>query len=455
MSSSQPRVGMVSLGCPKALVDSERILTRLKNDGYDIVGDYAGADLVVVNTCGFIDSAKAESLEAIREALNENGRVVVTGCLSNADKELQQKFPELLSISGPQQYDSVVNAVHQYLPPKARQAGELYPQLPEAGLKLTPAHYAYLKVSEGCNHTCSFCIIPDLRGKLVSRTIDDVLKEALALKANGVKELLIVAQDTSAYGLDLKYQKMPWLNRTLETRFQTLCEELAKLGMWIRLHYVYPYPHVDHVIPLMNQQVNGGGLLPYLDIPFQHAHPEILKAMKRPASSENVLKRIQHWRSICPDLTIRSTFITGFPGESEAHFEHLLEFLEQAQINRAGCFKYSEVEGAKSNALPNHVDEATKEARWHRLMQLQSEISAELLAKKIGSKQKIILDECSGTQCIGRTQGDAPDIDGRVIIEGKNNFRMGDIVELKITSSDDFDLFVNLEKQNQIRLHNV
>ena len=316
------KVGFVSLGCPKALVDSERILTQLKGDGYEISADYQGSDIVVVNTCGFIDEAKAESLEAIEEAINENGRVVVTGCLTKADHKLQEKFPNILSLSGPQQYETVVNAVHQHLPIKK---SVVYPPLPSIGIKLTPKHYAYLKISEGCNHKCSFCIIPSLRGKLLSRPLTAILQEAEQLTQSGVQELLIIAQDTSAYGLDLKYEKTQWKGETLTTNFQTLCEQLAKLGIWIRLHYVYPYPHVDKVIHLMNE----GFLLPYLDIPFQHADPEILKAMKRPASSENVLKRIKAWRAICPDINIRSTFIVGFPGETEQHFQNLLDFLDE------------------------------------------------------------------------------------------------------------------------------
>lgn len=449
MSTKVQKVGMVSLGCPKALVDSERILTTLKQDGYDIVGDYQGADIVVVNTCGFIDSAKEESLQAISEALNENGKVIVTGCLSNADKNLKEKFPSLLSVSGPQQYDTVVKAVRQYLPASQNARAEtIYPKLPASGIKLTPRHYAYLKVSEGCNHKCTFCIIPSLRGKLDSRRIDDVLKEAETLKNDGVKELLIVAQDTSAYGLDLKYEEALWKGKSIKTQFQSLCENLASLGIWVRLHYVYPYPHVDKIIPLMNQ----GNLLPYLDIPFQHAHPDILKAMKRPASSENVLQRIQAWRAMCPDITLRSTFIVGFPGETEAHFENLLEFLEEAQLDRVGCFKYSKVDGAVSNALANHVDEDIKEERWHALMQLQADISSARLAKKIGSKQQVIIDQASPYECKARSKGDAPDIDGQVIISGLNTFQAGDIVEVKITGADDFDLFADLTSKTNEKI---
>jgi len=454
MNTKPQKVGMVSLGCPKALVDSERILTTLKNDGYEIVGDYAGADIVVVNTCGFIDSAKEESLQAISEALSENGKVIVTGCLSNADKNLKEKFPNLLSVSGPQQYDTVVKAVRQHLPASQNaQAGNLYPKLPASGIKLTPRHYAYLKVSEGCNHKCTFCIIPSLRGKLDSRRIDDVLREAELLKNDGVKELLIVAQDTSAYGLDIKYEEAVWNGKTVKTQFQSLCEQLAALGIWVRLHYVYPYPHVDKVIPLMNE----GYLLPYLDIPFQHSHPDILKAMKRPASSENVLKRIEAWRDICPDITLRSTFIVGFPGETDAHFENLLEFLEEAQLDRVGCFKYSKVDGAVSNALANHVDEEIKEQRWHELMELQANISRDRLAKKVGGKEKIIIDQAAPYECFGRSRGDAPDIDGQVIITGLNTYKAGDIIELKITGSDDFDLFVDLNTKStgKISLSNL
>jgi len=439
----QQKVGMVSLGCPKALVDSERILTTLKSDGYEIIGDYDGADVVVVNTCGFIDSAKEESLQAIDEALNENGKVIVTGCLSAADNTLEERFPNLLSVSGPQQYDTVVNAVRKHFPiSQNANTHEIYPHIPESGIKLTPRHYAYLKVSEGCNHKCTFCIIPSLRGRLDSRRIDDVLKEAVALKNDGVKELLIVAQDTSAYGLDIKYQEAMWQDRKIKSQFQTLCKELSQLGIWVRLHYVYPYPHVDKIIPLMNE----GNLLPYLDIPFQHAEPEILKAMKRPASSENVMTRIKTWREICPDINLRSTFIVGFPGETEAHFESLLDFLREARLDRVGCFKYSQVDGAVSNALASHVNETVKEQRWHRLMQVQAEISRDRLAQKIGRTEAIIIDEASPYTCIGRTRGDAPDIDGRVIIQGKNTYQSGDIINLAIDNSDDFDLFVDLEK---------
>jgi ribosomal protein S12 methylthiotransferase len=454
MNIKNQKVGMVSLGCPKALVDSERILTTLTSEGYDIVGDYDGADLVIVNTCGFIDSAKAESLQAINEALSENGKVIVTGCLSKADQQLQEKFPELLSISGPQQYDTVVKAVRQHLPnSQTVQNSNLYPNLPASGIKLTPRHYAYLKVSEGCNHKCTFCIIPSLRGKLDSRRIDQVLQEAEALKNDGVKELLIVAQDTSAYGLDIKYEQAIWNGKTIKTQFQTLCEELSQLGIWVRLHYVYPYPHVDKIIPLMNE----GSLLPYLDIPFQHSHPDILKAMKRPASSENVLKRVQTWREICPDINLRSTFIVGFPGETEQHFQHLLEFLHEAKLDRAGCFKYSKVDGAVSNKLHNHVDEEIKEQRWHDFMETQTKISRQQLAKKVGKKESIIIDESSPFECFGRSRGDAPDIDGRVIIQGSNTFKPGDIIEAKITNSDDFDLFVDLNSKStdKISLENL
>lgn len=434
---SKNKVGFVSLGCPKALVDSERILTQLKTDGYSIAGDYQGADIVVVNTCGFIDAAKAESIEAIQEALDENGQVIVTGCLSKADKNLSEKFPQILSISGPQQYDTVVNAVHQHLPIKESIA---YSGLPESGIKLTPPHYSYLKVSEGCNHKCSFCIIPSLRGKLESRALDSILKEAESLKQSGTKELLIIAQDTSAYGLDLKYEETSWRGQKLKTNFQTLCEQLAKLGIWVRLHYVYPYPHVDKVIHLMSE----GHLLPYLDIPFQHAHPEILKAMKRPASSENVLTRINKWREICPDITLRSTFIVGFPGETDAHFESLLQFLDDAQLDRAGCFKYSQVDGAKSNLLDKHVEESVKEERWQRLMEHQSNISAKKLQTKIGTKIEIIIDEASGTEATGRSKGDAPDIDGKIFINNGEYYTPGQIVQLTITDTDQFDCYVGV-----------
>lgn len=418
------RVGFVSLGCPKALVDSERILTQLRAEGYELVSGYNEAHLVVVNTCGFIESAVDESLDAIGEALAENGKVIVTGCLGAKKEVILARHPQVLSITGPQAYEDVLRAVHEHLPPTQDPFLSL---VPPQGIKLTPRHYAYLKISEGCNHRCTFCIIPSLRGGLVSRPLTEIMVEAQKLKAAGVQELLIISQDTSAYGADLK-----------SLQFQELCEAFGELGIWVRLHYVYPYKHVDEIIPLMQQ----GLILPYLDIPFQHANARILKLMRRPASAENNLERILAWRAICPELTIRSTFIVGFPGETEEEFEELLDFLEAAQLDRVGCFKYSPVEGAKANDLPDPVPEAVKEERYHRLMSLQAEISRERLAAKRGKTMWVLIDEVREDALVGRTQGDAPDIDGVVYVElTETPVKPGQFIEVMIKDSDDYDLF--------------
>ncbi|MBT5923029.1 MAG: 30S ribosomal protein S12 methylthiotransferase RimO [Cellvibrionales bacterium] len=438
MSENSSKVGFVSLGCPKALVDSERILTQLKIDGYDVVPSYDDADIVVVNTCGFIDSAKQESLDAIGEALKENGKVIVTGCMGAKADDIIQVHPNVLNVSGPHAYEEVVSAVHEHVPNK-RIIDPFVDLVPPQGVKLTPRHYAYLKISEGCNHRCSFCIIPSMRGDLVSRPIGDVLEEAERLAAAGVKELLVISQDTSAYGVDSKYKTSFWNGRPVSARMQSLCECLAELGIWVRLHYVYPYPHVDKVIPLMAE----GKILPYLDIPFQHASTSILKSMKRPAAAENNLKRIQAWRSICPELTIRSTFIVGFPGETEEDFNCLLDFLDEAQLDRVGCFQYSPVEGAAANALPGIVADSLKQERWERFMEKQQGISAARLQAKIGSTQKVIIDgiDEENDRLIGRSSADAPEIDGLVHIEADGEFKPGDFVDVKIDNADDYDLY--------------
>ena len=435
MSRQNPKVGFVSLGCPKALVDSERILTQLRVEGYDIVQTYDDADVVVVNTCGFIDAAVEESLDAIGEAMAENGKVIVTGCLGAKADVIREAHPDVLSISGPQDYASVMTAVHAQVPPKHDPFLDL---VPPQGLKLTPKHYAYLKISEGCNHRCSFCIIPSMRGDLVSRPVDQVLIEAEKLVKGGVKELLVISQDTSAYGVDLKYAEREWRGRSYRTRMKELCEGLSELGVWTRLHYVYPYPHVDEVVPLMAQ----GKLLPYLDIPFQHASPRILKLMKRPANAEKVLERLRRWREICPEITVRSTFIVGFPGETDADFEMLLDWLDEAKIERAGCFKYEPVNGARSNEMGlEQVPQEIKEARWHRFMQRQQKISANLLQKKVGKRLPVIIDEANGTAAKGRTKYDAPEIDGSVHIQSRRPLRTGDIVTVKIDRADAYDLY--------------
>ena len=438
MSSPTSKVGFVSLGCPKALVDSERILTQLKIDGYEVVPSYHDADVVVVNTCGFIDSAKQESLDAIGEALNENGKVIVTGCMGANAEDITGVHPNVLSVTGPHAYEEVVSAVHEYVP-NTHAPNPFIDLVPPQGVKLTPRHYAYLKISEGCNHRCSFCIIPSMRGDLVSRPIGDVMDEAERLVQASVKELLVISQDTSAYGVDSKYQTGFWNGRPVNTRMQSLCECLGELGVWVRLHYVYPYPHVDKVIPLMAE----GKILPYLDIPFQHASPSLLKSMKRPAAAENNLKRIQAWREICPELTVRSTFIVGFPGETEQDFEHLLAFLREAQLDRVGCFEYSPVEGATANALPGVVPDELKRERWERFMETQQTISAARLQNKIGSVQSVIVDgvDEEHDRLIGRSKADAPEIDGLVYVEADGEFSAGDIIKVRVNNADDYDLY--------------
>ena len=438
-----PRVGVVSLGCPKALVDSERILTQLRVEGYELVPTYDDADVVVVNTCGFIDSAVAESLDAIAEAMAENGKVIVTGCLGKRSEMIREQFPEVLSISGPQDYGSVMSAVHAALPPKHDPFIDLLPRRAagdDIGIKLTPRHYAYLKISEGCNHRCSFCIIPSMRGELVSRPVDEVLREAERLVVRGgVKELLVISQDTSAYGVDLRYAEREWRGRPYQTRMRALCEGLSELGVWTRLHYVYPYPHVDDTIPLMAQ----GKLLPYLDIPFQHASPRILRLMKRPGAVDRVRERIARWRGICPELAIRSTFIVGFPGETEAEFEELLDFLREVRLDRVGAFAYSPVEGAAANALPDPVPGEVKQERLARFMDVQAEISAQKLEAKVGGVQRCLVDLVDGELAIARTMADAPEIDGVVQIQNglEAGLQAGDFVDVQIMGSDEHDLY--------------
>ena len=434
-----PRVGMVSLGCPKALVDSERILTKLRADGYQMSPDYAGADVVLVNTCGFLDSAKEESLEAIGEAIAENGRVVVTGCMGNEADVIRARFPGVLAVTGPQQYDEVVAAVHAAAPPIPNAYLDLVPQADiGAGLKLTPRHYSYVKISEGCNHRCAFCIIPAIRGDLVSRRPDAILREAEKLVAAGTKELLVISQDTSAYGLDLKHAEWPWKGAPVRAHMTDLARELGKLGAWVRLHYVYPYPHVDRVIPLMAE----GLVLPYLDIPFQHASPKILRSMKRPANEARVLERLQGWREICPDIAIRSTFVVGFPGETEEDFSYLMDWLQEAQLDRVGAFRFEPVEGAAANVLPDQVPEELKEERYARLMDLTARISAEKLAAKVGRTLDVIIDEVGDEGgATGRSKADAPEIDGNVHLRDAGHLTPGDIVEVQIEDSDEHDLF--------------
>ncbi|NNM50633.1 MAG: 30S ribosomal protein S12 methylthiotransferase RimO [Pseudomonadales bacterium] len=440
MPQHQPKVGFVSLGCPKALVDSERILTQLRTEGYELVSNYDGADLVVVNTCGFIDRAKAESLDAIGEALKENGRVIVTGCMGVHADEIRRAHPRVLAITGPQQYEQVVGAVHQFLPPPIHH--NPYTDLvPPQGIRLTPRHYAYLKISEGCNHRCSFCIIPSLRGDLVSRPAGDVMAEAERLVQSGVKELLVISQDTSAYGVDLRYRLDFWNGQPVKTRLTDLCEALGSLGVWVRLHYVYPYPHVDAILPLMAQ----GKILPYLDIPFQHASPRILQLMKRPAHAENTLLRLKAWREICPDLTLRSTFIVGFPGETEAEFQELLDWMDEAQLDRVGCFTYSAVDGAAANALPDAVPETVKQERYERFMEHAQNISRSKLAEKVGKTLQVVIDEIDveAGVAIARGPGDAPEIDGNVFIEspGADKLTVGSFIHVSITEADDYDLY--------------
>jgi len=434
---STSRIGFVSLGCPKALVDSERILTKLRAEGYELSPTYRDADLVVVNTCGFIDAAVEESLDAIGEALRENGKVVVTGCLGAREDEIRARHPAVLKITGAHAYEEVVAAVHEHLPP----AHDPYVDLvPPEGIKLTPRHYAYLKISEGCNHRCTFCIIPSLRGDLVSRPIGEVMNEAKRLVAAGVKELLVVSQDTSAYGVDRAYRTDFWNGRPLKTRFYDLARALGELDVWVRLHYVYPYPHVDEVIPLMAE----GKILPYLDIPFQHASERILKLMKRPAATENVLARIRRWRDICPDLTLRSTFIVGFPGETEEDFEELLDFLDVAQLDRVGCFAYSPVQGAVANDLPDPVPEDVKQERLARFMEFQAHISADRLEARVGRRERVLIDEVVEEGAVGRCRADAPEIDGQVFIDGATHLKVGEWVEVEIEEADEHDMWAHL-----------
>ena len=428
-----PRVGFVSLGCPKALVDSESILTQLRAEGYDIAPSYEGSDLVVVNTCGFIDSAVEESLDAIGEALAENGKVIVTGCLGAKGNIVRETHPRVLAVTGPHATPEVMAAVHKHLP---RPHDPFMDLVPAQGIRLTPRHYAYLKISEGCNHRCTFCIIPSMRGDLVSRPVGDVMKEAEALVKSGVKELLVISQDTSAYGVDVKYRTGFWGGKPLRTRMTELCQALGELGVWVRLHYVYPYPHVDEVIPLMAE----GRILPYLDVPFQHASPRILKLMKRPASTEKNLERIRAWRAACPDITIRSTFIAGFPGETEAEFEETLQFLREARLDRVGCFAYSPVAGARANELPDPVPETLREERRARFMELQAAISREKLRGKIGRTLEVMVDDVDGATAIARSHGDAPEIDGVVRVARTRGWKAGHLARVKITAATEHDL---------------
>jgi len=434
-AADTPGVGFVSLGCPKALVDSERILTRLRADGYRISPSYQGADVVVVNTCGFIDSAREESLDAIAEAMAENGRVIVTGCLGVQADQIRATFPDVLAVTGPQQYQQVLDAIHESAPID-RDHDPYVDLLPPQGIRLTPPHYAYLKISEGCNHRCTFCIIPSMRGRLVSRPAGEILREAEQLVASGRRELLVISQDTSAYGVDLRYASDFWGGGLVEANLKGLVTALGSLGVWVRLHYVYPYPHVDDVIPLMAE----GLLLPYLDVPFQHASPRILKLMKRPAAATDTLERVRAWRRICPELTLRSTFIVGFPGETEADFETLLAFLEEAQLDRVGCFRYSAVDGARANDLPDPVPEELKHEREARFMAVQAEISRSRLAAKVGTRQAVIIDEVNDEEAIGRSTADAPEIDGVVRIRNSRGLGAGDLIEVLVESSDDHDL---------------
>ena len=428
-----PKVSFVSLGCPKALVDSERIITRLRAEGYELARQHNDANLVIVNTCGFLDSAKQESLGAIGDAMAQNGKVIVTGCMGAEPEQIEKAYPNVLSITGPQQYESVLEAVHRALPPLHDPHLDL---IPPQGVKLTPRHYAYLKISEGCNNRCTFCVIPKLRGDLVSRPAADVLREAEKLVKAGVKELLVISQDTSAYGVDLKYATSQWQVREVHARFVDLARELGELGVWIRLQYVYPYPHVDDVIELMTE----GKVLPYLDIPFQHASPEVLKLMRRPASQDKTLARIRRWREQCPELALRSTFIVGFPGETDADFQYLLDWLDEAQIDRVGCFKYEPVSGAAANAIGNAVPDDVKVARWNALMARQQKISSQRLKRKVGTRQQVIIDEAGPTVAKGRSKADAPEIDGSVYVSSRRLLKVGDIVSVKIERADAYDL---------------
>ena len=433
-----PKVGFVSLGCPKNLVDSERILTQLRTEGYDVVPSYDDAELVVVNTCGFIDSAVQESLEAIGEALAENGKVIVTGCLGAKENQIREIHPKVLEITGPHAYEEVLGHVHKYVEKPTH--NPFTSLVPAHGVKLTPRHYAYLKISEGCNHRCTFCIIPSMRGDLVSRPIGEVLAEAKRLKEAGVKEILVISQDTSAYGVDVKHRTGFYDGMPVKTSMVALCEELAKLDIWVRLHYVYPYPHVDDVIPLMRD----GKVLPYLDIPLQHASPRILKLMKRPGTVERTLERIQKWREICPEITLRSTFIVGFPGETEEEFQMLLDFIDKAELDRVGCFKYSPVEGAKANELPDPVPEDVQEERFQRFMELQQQVSVRKLARKVGQEMTVLIDEVDEEGATGRSFADAPEIDGLVYLNGETDLKPGDLVKVRIDEADEYDLWASL-----------
>ena len=438
-NSEQPNIGMVSLGCPKALVDSERILTKLRAEGYGISPNYEGADAVIVNTCGFLDSAKAESLEAIGEAIDENGRVIVTGCLGAEPEFITGAHPRVLAVTGPHQYESVLDAVHQVVPPKPDPFIDL---LPETGIKLTPRHFSYLKISEGCNHKCKFCIIPDMRGRLQSRPAHAIIREATKLVDSGVKEILVISQDTSAYGLDLKYKT----EQSHRSHIKNLAEDLGALGAWVRLHYVYPYPHVRDLIPLMAD----GSILPYLDIPFQHAHPDVLRRMARPAASVETLEEIKKWRSICPEITLRSTFIVGYPGETEDEFNTLIDWLDEAQLDRVGCFKYENVDGARSNLLANQISEDIKQHRWEIFMETARKISTEKLARKIGNEIEVIVDEIDHEGAVCRTKADAPEIDGNLFIEENfDKISVGDILKVHVTAASDYDLWGTISKDQK------
>ena len=438
LEDARKKVGFVSLGCPKALVDSERILTQLKTDGYDVVPTYDKADVVVVNTCGFIDSAKQESLEAIGDAISANGRVIVTGCMGVEEDTIRNVHPDVLAVTGPQQYEEVVTAVREAAP-QEKNHNPYLDLVPPQGIKLTPRHYAYLKISEGCNHRCSFCIIPSMRGDLVSRPIGEVLDEAERLVKAGTREILVISQDTSAYGVDMKFRTGFWQGQPVKTKMYDLCNALGEMGAWVRLHYVYPYPHVSDTIPLMAE----GKILPYLDIPFQHASPRILKDMRRPAHQEKTLDRIREWRNICPDLTLRSTFIVGFPGETEEDFQMLLDWLEEAQLDRVGCFEYSPVDGAHANQLTNHVPDEIKKDRWERFMQTQQKISAQKLQNKIGTRTQVLVDGVQDGMAMARTPADAPEIDGIMTIDHPiaESLKPGDMLDVKITAADEYDLW--------------
>lgn len=453
-SINAPKVGFVSLGCPKALVDSERIITELTKEGYQVAKDYNGADLVVVNTCGFIESAVQESLDAIGEAITKNGKVIVTGCLGKDAERIRTMHPAVLAVTGAHAYHEVVQAVNHHLPKptKSKTYDPKIDLINDAGVKLTPAHYAYVKISEGCNHRCTFCIIPSLRGDLVSRTIDGVMNEAVALKKAGVKELLIISQDTSAYGVDLKYKMAFWQGEPIKTKFFDMCQALAKLGIWVRLHYVYPYPHVDNVVQIMADSMKAsggkGGLLPYLDIPFQHASPSVLKAMKRPAHSENVLERLAKWREICPEIVIRSTFVVGFPGETEEDFAYLLDWLKKARLDRVGCFTYSQIEGAMANNLPNPIPETIKQERYERFMAVAQAISEEKLQEKVGRTMTVLVDEIDTEENIAicRSYGDAPEIDGHVYVDNINqSIKVGEFLTVTIDEASEYDLFASFD----------